>query len=108
MAYTATKTGTIYEPGWFLAAEECKRITAMVPANHAQKKTQGDRTIVPAGAVVAGGLLYEDIDVTNGAKPGSIVIEGTVYTGRLPEGTEAGSLPAGITAIEEPTVTRPY
>lgn len=105
--------------GHFLADDEtCIRKTMTIPADHGQRVTRTDgRIVVPAGAVIpangatAKGILYEDIDVTNGAMPGSVVIEGTVYADRLPAALASAAATAltGITVIAtSPTVTRPY
>jgi hypothetical protein len=103
--------------GHFLANDEnCVRKSYTIPADHdlVQERDNG-RKVVPAGAVIPAndatgiGLLYEDIDVTEGAKMGSIVTEGTIYGDRLPEAIDATATLAGITVIEDsPTVTRPY
>lgn len=105
--------------GHFLADDEtCIRKTMTIPADHGQRVTRTDgRIVVPAGAVIpangatAKGILYEDIDVTNGAMPGSVVIEGTVYADRLPAALASAAATAltKITVIAaSPTVTRPY
>ena len=105
--------------GHFLVDDEtCIRKTMTIAANHAQAVTRDDgRKVVPAGAVIpangatAKGILFEDIDVTNGAMPGSVVIEGTVYGDRLPAAlaSAAASALTKITVIAaSPTVTRPY
>lgn len=105
--------------GHFLADDEtCIRKTMTIAADHAQAVTRTDgRKVVPAGAVIpangatAKGILFEDIDVTNGAMPGSVVIEGTVYADRLPAALASAAATAltGITVIAtSPTVTRPY
>lgn len=105
--------------GHFLANDEtCIRKTMTIAADHAQAVTRTDgRKVVPAGAVIpangatAKGILYEDIDVTNGAMPGSVVIEGTVYGDRLPAALASAAATAltKITVIAaSPTVTRPY
>lgn len=104
--------------GHFLADDEtCIRKTMTIAANHAQAVTRDDgRKVVPAGAVIpsnngnALGILYEDIDVTNGAVAGSVVTEGTVYEDKLPAAIEsaAESAMTGITVITtSPAVTRP-
>jgi hypothetical protein len=41
-------------------------------------------TIYPANGATAIGILYEDVDVTGGDMPGSVVTAGTVYLDRLP------------------------
>lgn len=106
-----------WNAGHFLVNDEtCIRQTMTIAANHAQAVTrENGRKVVPAGAVIpangatAKGILFEDIDVTEGAKPGSVVIEGTIYGGRLPaalDGAAASAL-TGITVLTEPTITRP-
>ena len=107
-----------WNAGHFLVNDEtCIRQTMTIAANHAQAVTRDNgRKVVPAGAVIpandatAKGILFEDIDVTEGAKPGSVVIEGTVYGGRLPAAlaNTAASALTKITVLTEPTITRPY
>lgn len=107
-----------WNAGHFLVDDEtCVRQTMTIAANHAQRVTRDDgRVVVPAGAVIpangatAKGILYEDIDVTDGAKPGSVVTEGTVYGGRLPAALAEAAATAltGIKVLTEPTITRPY
>lgn len=96
--------------GHFLANDEaCARETMTIPADHTQAVTRDNgRKVVPAGAVIAGkGIVYEDIDVTEGAKMGSVVTRGTVYGDRLPAPLSENI--DGITVIEaSPAVTRPY
>ena len=117
MSKVSSTTGTTFEAGWFLVDDErCPRQSMTVAANHGQKVTRNGRTIVPMGAVIpangatAKGILYEDIDVTDGAAEGSVVTEGTVYGDRLP----AALAEAAATALTQirviaasPTVTRP-
>lgn len=117
MSKVSSTTGTTFEAGWFLVDDErCTRQSMMVAANHGQKVTRNGRVIVPMGAVIpangatAKGILYEDIDVTDGAAEGSVVTEGTVYGDRLP----ASLAEAAATALTQihviatsPTVTRP-
>ena len=116
MSFIASAQGTTFEAGWFLVDDEqCLRETATIAANHAQAVTRNGRTIVPAGAVIpangstAVGILYEDIDVTDGAAAGSIVTKGTIYGDRLPATLDADAVTAltGITVKTSPTVTRP-
>lgn len=118
MSFIAGPTkGTTFEVGHFLVDDEqCLRLTTTVKADHAQKVTRNGRTIVPAGAIVpandatAKGILYEDIDVTDGDAPGSIVTKGTVYGDRLPAEVAEGAATAlaGIKVITAPTIIRPY
>lgn len=120
MSFVLNGTGTGYAPGWFLAEEDCSRETRTIPQNHAQVKTT-DRggKYVPMGAVfpandaTAVGIVYEDVDVTTGAMPGSVVTKGTIYGDRLPTALASAAKTAlagkGFTIIDAvPTVTRPY
>lgn len=104
--------------GHFLVNDEtCVRQSMTIPANHGQRVTRDDgRIVVPAGAVIpsndgnAKGILFEDIDVTEGAKMGSVVTEGIVYEDKLPAAIEstAEAVLSGITVITtSPAITRP-
>ena len=117
MSFTGSTSGTIFSAGHFLVDDEqCLRESATIAANHSQIVTRNGRKIVPAGAVVptndgsAKGILYEDIDVTDGAAPGSIVTKGVVYEDRLPAAIEsaAEAVLTGIKVITaSPVVYRP-
>lgn len=119
MSFIGSSNGIGFTAGRFLADDEnCTRLTATVPANHANVKTVDGMKYVPAGSVIpandgtAKGILYEDIDVTKGDAPGSIVTEGTVYEDQLAPGVTvaeaAKTALTGITFIAtKPTVTRP-
>ena len=102
----------MYQPGWFLAFAQCIRRTVHVAQNHSQVVTKADGSkYVPAGALISGvGLLYEDVDVSTGDMPGSVVTEGTVYEDRLPaeyDSTAKNGIP-GITFIATaPAIVRP-
>lgn len=117
MSMISSTTGTTFEAGFFLVDDErCTRQSMTVAANHAQRVTRNGRTIVPMGAVIpangatAKGILYEDVDVTDGAAAGSVVTEGTVYGDRLPAALAEAATKA-LTQIHviatSPTVTRP-
>ena len=108
---------TKYQPGWFLASADCRRETVQVAQNHSQVVTKADGSkYVPAGAVIpangstAKGILYEDVDVTSGDMPGSLVTEGVVYEDRLPASVQsaAKNVLTGIKFIANaPVITRP-
>lgn len=112
-------TGQAYAPGWFLANnEDCDRKTRQISAEGATNGVNGGKympmgTIYPANGATAEGIVYEDVDVTTGDMPGSVVLSGTVYLDRLP----VAPAEAARTALEgkgfkfidaAPTVTRPY
>ena len=57
------------------------------------------------------GIVYEDVDVTSGNMPGSVVTKGDVIEGRLPvvlsENAKTALIALGFKFVTEPTVTRP-
>lgn len=82
--------GKSYAPGYFLAHEECVRKTKEIAQNSALVVTRGDGAkVVPGGTAYptndgsAVGIVYEDVDVTTGNMPGSVVMSGVVYEDRL-------------------------
>lgn len=119
MSFIGGKQNIGYEPGYFLASADCRRETVQVAANHSAVVTTADGgKYVPAGAVIpangatAKGILYEDVDVTTGDMPGSLVTEGVVYEDRLPEAVASAAKTAleakGFTFVATaPVVTRP-
>lgn len=117
MSFNQNKNGRGYAPGYFLADADCDRETVEVSSSHAQAVTLADGTkIVPAGAVIpsndgnAKGILYEDVEVTTGNMPGSLVTRGAVYEDKLPAAIEstAEAVLTGIRVITtSPAVVRP-
>lgn len=108
--------GKVYAPGWFLAHEECERKTREFTQEMATTRADGAK-YVPMGTPYSDdgqyvGLAYEDVDVTNGNMPGSVVLSGVVYKDRLPETVTSEVKTAleakGFTFIEtSPAVVRP-
>ena len=116
MSFNQKTNGRGYAPGFFLASADCDRETVEVSASHAQAVTIGDKKIVPAGAVIpsndgnAKGILYEDVEVTTGNMPGSLVTRGVVYEDRLPaaiESTAEAVLPDIRVITTTPAAVRP-
>lgn len=119
----AVEQGISWEAGYFLAHEECERKTKQI-AQEGATNVNG-RKYVKAGtlySVTTGegasattdyiGFVYEDVDVTTGNMPGSVVTKGTVYEDRLPatlaEAAKTALEAKGFTFITAaPTVTRP-
>lgn len=110
--------GKVYAPGYFLANNEaCTRLTFEADASNAQAVTDGlgkyipMGTIWPANGATATGIVYEDVDVSEGNMPGSLVTKGTVYTNRLPATLAAAAKTAleakGFVFLTEGSVTRP-
>lgn len=118
MSYVASSSGYGWAAGHFLVDDEdCTRVSMTIAADHAQKVERDGRVVVPAGAVIpsndkdAKGVLYEDIDVTNGDMPGSVVTDGIIYGDRLPAELASAAKTAlkGISVVEaSPEITRPY
>ena len=117
MGFIQSNTSRGFSAGFFLADDECLRETMTISASHWQAVTLADGSkIVPAGAVIpsndgnAKGILYEDVEVTKGAMPGSVVTRGVVYEDRLPAAIESAAESAltGIRVITtSPAVIRP-
>ena len=117
MSFNQNTNGRGYAPGYFLADADCDRETVQVSASHAQVVTLANGCkIVPAGAVIpsndgnAKGILYEDVEVTTGDMPGSLVTRGAVYEDKLPAAIEstAEAVLTGIKVITtSPAVVRP-
>lgn len=112
-----TATGKVYAPGWFLAHEECVRETRQIAQSGATTENGGKvvkmGTFYPANdSSTVEGIVYEDVDVTSGDMPGSVVTKGIVYLDRLAAtpatGVQAALEAKGFVFIEAvPTVTRP-
>ena len=122
MSYIGEKNGKVYAPGWFLADDEhCTRETRNIPQSMGVNGTDGKYvpmgTVYPAVGSSAEGIVYEDVDVTNGASAGSVVTGGTIIAARIPL-AETQLTASTITALQgkglkllmgsEPAVTRPY
>lgn len=98
MSFNQNTTGKGYAPGWFLKNADCIRETQEISASHAQVATAANGgKYVPAGAFYPAndsstvkGIVYEDVDVTTGNMPGSVVTKGEVYLDRLPAAPESG------------------
>lgn len=111
-------TSRIHAAGWFLAHDECTRVTKTIPQNMGTNADNGTKyvkmgTIFPSNDEDAIGIIYEDVDVTTGDMPGSVVTAGTVIEDRLPVALDSDAKTAlealGFKFIEtEPAVTRPY
>lgn len=109
-------TSRVYAPGYFLAHEECVRETRQIAQSGATTKADGSKyvkmgTPYPSNDANAIGIVYEDVDVTTGNMPGSVVTKGVVYEDRLAVELQTAAKNAlialGFTFVEEPSVTRP-
>lgn len=115
----ATEQGRTFAPGWFLESEVgVVRKTRQIAQTGAEETGDGNKyvpmgTVWPANDATAEGIVYEDVDVTTGDMPGSVVLAGRVYEDRLPatlaEAAKAALAGKGFVFIETaPAVTRPY
>lgn len=117
MSFIGTpEQGIVYAPGYFLAHEECERKTRQIAQSGATnvngRKYVKMGTVYPANDATAEGIVYEDVDVTTGNMPGSVVVKGVVYEDRLPVALANAAKTAltakGFTFIATaPAVTRP-
>lgn len=119
MSFTGNGSpGRNFEPGWFLESD-----VGVVRKTRQMKKAgatdaDGEKyvpmgTIYPSNDAAAEGIVYEDVYVTNGDMPGSVVLAGRVYEDRLPAAISQAAKTAltakGFVFIaSSPTVTRPY
>jgi len=97
MSFTQDNTtARVYAPGYFLASEKCERKTREISATGAATAANGGKyvamgTIYPSNDANAEGIVYEDVDVTTGNMPGSVVLSGVVYENRLPQAVDSYS-----------------
>ena len=109
--------GTIYSAGYFLANnEDCSRETREIPQSMATTADNGTKyvkmgTPFPSNDGECIGIVYEDVDVTVGNMPGSVVTKGEVYEDKLAVDLDSSAKTAleglGFKFIESPTITRP-
>ena len=116
----AVDKGTIYSAGYFIAngdenvVRETREIAQSGAITIDGTKHQPMGKAYPSNDSNCIGLLYEDVDVTVGAMPGSVVTaNATVYEDRLPAALTADAKTA-LTArgfkfiATAPAVQRPY
>lgn len=119
MSFIGSENGKVYAPGAFLAHDEfCTRETRQFNQSAATTAANGSKYI-PMGTFYpendsskVEGIVYEDVDVSTGDMPGSVVTKGTVYLDKLAEepasGVQSALAAKGFVFITStPTVTRP-
>lgn len=104
--------------GYFLESEvgvvrKTRQISAENAVERNDEKYVVEGTIWPANDSTAAGIVYEDVNVTSGDMPGSVVLAGRVYEDRLPVAISSAAKTAlaasGFTFIaNSPNTTRPY
>lgn len=119
MSFINTEKNRAAGAGWFLESEtgavlktrEVKQTDGVDSPNGGKYVKAG--TVYPSNDSSAEGIVYEDVDVTNGDMPASVVVAGRVYEDRLPVALDS----AAKTALEgkgfvfvatAPAVERPY
>lgn len=86
----------------FLKSANYQTFTTLVSATGVAADAKGRKivkagTILPANDVSAKGILLTDVDVTEGAQPGALIVEGYILEARLHTAPEA----AAKTALKE-------
>lgn len=91
MSFILSESKGAFNAGFFLAHEECVRETRTMPASGDLVTTTDDGAkyikmglAYPSNDGNAIGIVYEDVDVSTGAMPGSVVTKGLVVEDRLP------------------------
>ena len=107
MSFNQGSTGRVYAPGYFLAHEECERRTKQIAQEGATTAADGSKavkmgTLYPSADGNAIGIVYEDVDVTTGDMPGSVVTKGVIYEDRLPQAVATYDT-ATVTSADNPT-----
>ena len=117
MSFIGSSNGKTYAPGYFLDHEECERKTMEIPQSLATTAENGTKyvkmgTPYPSNDGDIKGIVYEDVDVTTGNMPGSVVLKGTIIEDRLPVTLDSAAKTKleelGFTFESTATVTRPY
>lgn len=105
-------TSKVHAAGWFLDHEECERKTREIQQSMATTEANGTKyvpmgTIYPSNDSSATGIVYEDVDVTTGNMPGSVVTSGVVIEDRLAV-TGLEFTEASVTSADNPTTKSWY
>lgn len=83
------KQVSTYDRVNFLASSKVQSFTYQVSDTGVTADANGKKivkagTILPANDATAQGILYTDVDVTEGPQPGSLIVEAYVLEARLP------------------------
>lgn len=106
------------KPNW-LASENClRRVTNTATQDMAVTETETNKKFVRSGTIFpsndsnAKGIVFEDVDVTKGNYPCSVMTAGFVYKNRLPTVPTSDAVNAlkaqGIHFEDAPEFTRNY
>lgn len=113
----AEKTIILNRPNFLASEEGLVPITYTFAGTFATPVIEDGRkyikagTIYPANDATAKGIVFEDVDITEGDKPGALMIAGRYLTDRLSATVDAKALAVfqaqGLFAQENPTNTLP-
>ena len=114
----AVEKGRAFAAGYFLESEvgvvrKTRQIAADVAVAVGTEKYVWGGTVWPTNDASAEGIVYEDVRVTGGDMPGSVVLQGRVYEERLPvpiasEAKTALEAKGFVFITASPATTRPY
>lgn len=114
MSYTSSRKTNV-KPNFIASAvgmvQQTRNFTdAGITADEYGYKTVPAGTIYPANDATAEGVVFEDVDVTDGAHAGSLVVAGRLYSNRLPtapsEAAKTAMLARGLYFETVPETTR--
>lgn len=116
MSFISVTKGKSFDPGYFLVDNEnCTRETRQFKADGVTADENGMKlvkggTAYPSNDSEAIGIVYEDVNVTNGDAAGSVVTKGEVYEDLLAETLDSAAKTtlegAGFKFTTSPNVTR--
>lgn len=98
MSFITTYGPTETSPNW-LASEigltpKTQEMPQSIGVLENDKRIVPNGTIFPANDATAIGIVYTDVDVTSGNKPGAVVIAGRVWKERLPVAPSTAAIDA--------------
>lgn len=119
MSFAMKTTSRAFQPGYFCVDHDAiVRETYQMKQTDAKTAENGGKyipagTVYPANDGTAIGIVYQDVDVTAGDMPGSVVTYGMVYADRLPVSISSNAKTAlekkgFVFVTSAPTTTRPY
>lgn len=107
---TTTKVSNFLASAVGLVRESCTVLAAGVTADDAGRKIARAGTIYPSNDANATGILFEDVDVTEGDHEGSLIIAGRIFSDRLPVTPAEAAIPvlkaSGIYLVTSDETTR--
>lgn len=113
----AEKTITLNRPNFLASEVGLVNITYTFASTFATPVTENSRklikagTIYPANDATAKGIVFEDVDITDGDKVGALMIAGRYLTDKLSATVDAKALAVfqgqGLFAQDDPTNTLP-